>query len=277
VPLAFAPALIAAALFVWLERRSPAPLVPPALFASRTFVAVNVATFLLYGALAAIFYELPFAMIQGHGYTALQSALASLPMMAGLVLLARTGAALGRRFGPGWVLTAGPLLSGCGFAALGRLAENTSYAASFLPGILLLGIGMGITVAPLTTAAIDAADPGHVGVASGINSAVARVAGLLAIALFTSVLAFTYASSLAHRLAAAHATPAQTQAADEQNARLGGARFTDPLLAQASRASFLLGFRAVAYGCAALALLAAITSAAGVRRAELGGSEPETG
>jgi Na+/melibiose symporter-like transporter len=238
--------------------------VPLDIFASRTFGAINLATLFLYGALAALFYEMPFAMIQGHGYTALQCALGTLPMIACLVILARFGTALATRIGTRAVLTIGPGIVAGGFVLLALFERNAAYLTSFFPGILCIGLGMGITVAPLTTGVIDAADPRHVGVASGINNAVSRVAGLLAIAALTVLLTFLYNASLDRSLEAMHATSEQRTEAGAQRARLGGARFTDSALAHASNDAFATGFAGVALACAVLAALAALVDATAI-------------
>ncbi len=257
------------AYFIRHERRASNPLVPAALFASKTFGSLNLMTLLVYASLAGFFYEMPFAMIQAHGYTAIQTALATIPTTAGLIALARLGTALAQRIGTRTVLTIGPSIVACGFALLGLLERNGPYFASFFPGILLIGIGMGITVAPLTTGVINAADPRNVGVASGINSAVARIAGLLAIAALTAVLAATYNARLDRDLDAIHASASQRNAAAQQRDRLAGARFADKRLQNASFDAFHSGFEAIALVCAILTIAGAAVSFAGVDDKEL--------
>ena len=256
-------------LFVTHEHRAKAPLVPPDIFESRTFRTINIATLFLYGALGALFYELPFAMIQAHGYSALQTALGMLPMLISLVLLARVGTLLAKRFGVRRVLTVGPAIVTCGFALLALLEPQRGYALAFFPGILVVGLGMGITVAPLTTSVVSAADPRHVGIASGINNAVSRIAGLLAIAALTVLLASLYNASLNRSLDALHATPSMRATAASQSDRLGGAHFAQPALQRASITAFESGFRGVAAGCAILAALAALSDAFGIEEAKL--------
>src|SRR5262249_43643747 len=148
--------------FVPVERRVSNPLLPLSLFSSRTFTAINIATLLIYGALGGNFYEMPFVMIQGHGYSATQAAIASLPLIACIVLLSRFGPILAGRIGRRAVLTIGPTITAAGFVLLGLLEPNASYWTGFFPGILVIGLGMGITVAPLTSTVIDAADPRHI-------------------------------------------------------------------------------------------------------------------
>lgn len=245
------------AVFVLREHRVSAPLVPPDIFASREFGALNLATLFLYGALGGLFYELPFAMIQAHGFNALQTALGTLPMLACLVLLARVGTVLAKRIGLRTTLTIGPAIVACGFVLLALLESGRSYVTAFLPGLLGVGIGMGFTVAPLTTGVIDSANPRHVGIASGINTAIARIAGLLFIAVAIVVLAALYNTSLDRSLDAMHASPAQLATVARQRDRLGGARYADPHLQHASIHAFDTGFRGVALSCAACAALAA--------------------
>ena len=252
--------------FLVRERSTPNPIIPPDIFRSRPFGAINLATLFLYGALSALFYMLPFVLIQTHGYTALQTAFATLPIAVCLVVLSRFGTAIAARVGFTTVLTIGPLLVACGFALLALLSHAGGYFASLFPGLALVGVGMGFTVAPLTTAVIDAAGPSHVGIASGINTAIARIAGLLAVAAATIVIAALYDQSLDRSLDALHATSAQRATVDAQRARLGGAQFSDPRLQSASRDAFDRGFAGVGYGCAILALAAGLVNLAGARK-----------
>jgi EmrB/QacA subfamily drug resistance transporter len=269
VGVALAGGVLLLALFVRRERQIAAPLIPPGIFASRTFGTINLATLLLYASLSAIFYELPFVMIQAHGYSALQTALATLPMLVCLVLLARVGTAIAQRIGTRRVLTIGPSLVAGGYVLLALLAPERDYATAFFPGMLLVGLGMGITVAPLTTAVVESADPREVGVASGINNAVSRIAGLLAIAGLTILVSSLYNASLDRSLDALHAAPPLRAQANAQRDRLGGARFTDRALQHASNAAFEEGFRGVAFACAILAALTAAVNAIGINDTEL--------
>jgi EmrB/QacA subfamily drug resistance transporter len=256
--------------FLLRERITPSPLIPPSVFASRAFGAINLATLFLYGALSALFYLVPFVLIQTHGYNALQTALATLPMALSLVLLARVGTALAQRISVTFVLTAGPLLVAVGFVLLGLLAHRTGYFTSIFPGLAFVGFGMGLTVAPLTTAVIDAAGPSHVGIASGINTAIARIAGLLTVAAAILLVATFYNARLDRDLDAMHASAVQRAHVDDQRARLGGATFHDPALQRASHDAFDAGFSGVAYACAVLAILAALANAAGTRELKSG-------
>jgi EmrB/QacA subfamily drug resistance transporter len=251
------------------ERHSPAPLVPPSIFRSRTFRVINLSTLFLYGSLGAIFYELPFVMIQAHGYNALQTALATLPFGICMIVLSRIAPLFAQRIGTRAVLTIGPAIVTAGYLLLALLEPQQSYWTAFLPGVLVAGIGMGITVAPLTTSVISAADANLVGIASGINNAVSRIAGLLAIAALTVVLASIYGVSIARSLDAMHATSTMRAAVTAQADRLGGARFANPALQRASTQAFENGYRGIAIGCALLAALAALADAFGIEEANL--------
>jgi predicted MFS family arabinose efflux permease len=164
-------------------------MIPPVLFRSRTFLAANLVTLFLYGALGAALFFLPFNLIQAHGYTPTRAGAALLPFVLLISLLSRWTGRIGERVGPRLPLTLGPLVAAIGFALFLRVGPGATYAATYLPPILLLGLGMAIVVAPLTTTVMSAEDDRYAGIVSGINNAVARVAGLLAIAVFGIVVA----------------------------------------------------------------------------------------
>jgi MFS family permease len=172
--------------FVWQEARSPTPLVPLHLFRSRTFSGVNLLTLLLYAALGGAFFLLPFDLIQVHGYSAALAGAAFLPFTIIMGVLSRWSGGLLGRFGARLPLVIGPAIVGLGYVLL-AVPSGTAYAATLLAAIVVLGFGMAVTVAPLTTTVINAVPAHQSGVASGINNAVARVASLLAVAIFGAV------------------------------------------------------------------------------------------
>jgi EmrB/QacA subfamily drug resistance transporter len=182
--LPLAAGLAAGAAFVVVEARSGHPMIPPVLFRSRPFVAANLVTLFLYGALGAALFFLPFNLIQAHGYTPTRAGAALLPFVLLISFLSRWTGRIGERVGPRIPLTAGPLVAAIGFALFRRVGPGATYAGAFLPPIFLLGLGMAIAVAPLTTTVMSAEDDRYAGIVSGVNNAVARVAGLLAIAAF---------------------------------------------------------------------------------------------
>jgi EmrB/QacA subfamily drug resistance transporter len=172
------------ALFVWHERRAPAPMMPTGLFRSRTFSGINALTLLLYGALGGAFFLLPFDLIAVHGYSATEAGAVFLPFTAIMAVLSRWSGGLLDRFGARLPLIVGPTIVAAGFALFALAGSTTSYALAFLLPVSVVGLGMAVTVAPLTTAVIAAVPGDQTGVASGINNAVSSVASLFAIAVF---------------------------------------------------------------------------------------------
>ena len=185
--------------FVWQEARSPAPLVPLDLFRSRTFSGVNLLTLLLYAALGGAFFLLPFALIQVHGYSATLAGAVFLPFTIIMGLLSRWSGGLADRFGARLPLTIGPAIAAIGYALL-AVSPGDSYWTAFPLPIAVLGLGMTVSVAPLTTTVINAVPKHRSGVASGINNAVARVAGLLAVAIFGAIALADYNRALDQRV-----------------------------------------------------------------------------
>lgn len=168
--------------FVVVERRSRHPMVPLSIFSSRAFGAVNVITFLNYAAIAGVFFFLVVQLQVVSGYSPLASGLASLPATGFLVLLSGRVGALSMRTGPRVLMTAGPAVAALGLVLLSRIGPSAAYVTDVLPGVLLLGFGISLFVAPLTSVALGSAPERLAGVASGVNNAVARTASLLAIA-----------------------------------------------------------------------------------------------
>jgi len=174
--------------FVGIERRSPNPMTPLALFRSLTFSGVNALTFLLYAAMGAAFFLLPFQLIRAHGYAATAAGAALLPMSVGLAVLSPIAGRIAAKVGARPMLVVGSLLLAAGYALLAILSNAGGYWASVFPGLVVLAVGSGITIAPLTDAVLEAVDDEFEGAAAGVNNAVARVAGLLAVALVGFVL-----------------------------------------------------------------------------------------
>ena len=187
------------AAFVWEERRSVAPMMPLALFSSRTFVGVNLLTLLLYAALGGAFFFLPFLFIQVHGYSATLAGMAFLPFTFVMAMTSRWSGGLVDRFGARLPLIIGPAIAAAGFALLALLSNAQAFGLMVLP-LIALGIGMAITVAPLTTTVINAVPERQTGVASGINNAVASLASLLAVAIFGAIALGAHNAGLDRRL-----------------------------------------------------------------------------
>jgi EmrB/QacA subfamily drug resistance transporter len=265
VILAMCGGALALAAFFFVERRAHNPIVPLALFASSTFAGVNAVTLLVYAALGGSLYFLPFLMIQVHGYSATATGLGMLPFVLVLFVLSRPAGAMLPRFGPRAMLAAGTLVMTVAFIAFGLLERNVSYWSSFFPAIALLGVGMGIIVAPLTTTVMDSVSQERMGTASGINSAVSRIAGLLAVAALGAVLWQGFNAGLDRRANAAHLTRVQRSAIDAQRIRLSAARFTDPRLGIIVRSAYADGFVFVALACAVFAGVGAVISLVAIR------------
>ncbi len=178
------------ALFVWIEaRRGDRAIMPLAMFATASFAGLSLLTFLLYGALGAVFVLLPFVLIELNGYSPVAAGAALLPISIVLGVASRAMGGLAARIGPRWPLTIGPIVVAAGFAMLSRVGVEASYWGEVFPALLLIACGMAGAVAPLTTAVMASAGAEHVGTANGFNSAVARTGGLIATALLGSVLA----------------------------------------------------------------------------------------
>jgi dipeptide/tripeptide permease len=169
--------------FVARERRAAHPMVPPALFAAAAFRVVNVVTFFVYAALAVLLVFLVLTLQQQSGWSPAAAGSATLPFTAMLFLFSARVGGLSDRVGARLLLTVGPLTVAVGMLVLRRVDADLHYLADVLPGILLVGVGMTATVAPLTATALSTAPPGTTGLASGINNAVARTAGLLSVAV----------------------------------------------------------------------------------------------
>ncbi|MFC5381141.1 DHA2 family efflux MFS transporter permease subunit [Aquipuribacter nitratireducens] len=181
-PVAGVVAVVAGVAFVWWLRRASAPMVPPSLFANRTFTVTNVLTLAVYAALGAMFFFLVIQLQTSLGYRPLVAGLAGLPSTLLMVFLSERAGALTDRVGPRLPLVAGPLVGAVGVAWLAFVSEGDSYWTAVLPGVLLFGLGLVLIVAPLTTTELAAAPDRYTGTASGVNNAVSRAGGLLAVA-----------------------------------------------------------------------------------------------
>jgi Na+/melibiose symporter-like transporter len=213
--------VVALVAFLLHERRSANPMMPLDIFSSRQFSAANLVTFVVYAALGGVFFLLVAFLQISLGYSPVASGAASLPLTALLLLLSARSGALAQRIGARIPLTVGPLVIAVGLLLMTGIEPGDSYVTSVLPAIIVFGLGLTLVVAPVTATVLAAADSRHSGIASGINNAVARVAGLLAVAVLPLV------------------------------AGLTGDRFYDPT-------AMADGFRVAMVACAALAVLGGI-------------------
>jgi EmrB/QacA subfamily drug resistance transporter len=158
------------------------PMLPLSIFRNREFTAINVITFILYGAMGAVFFLLVLDLQVVAGFSPLEAGISLLPSTVLLLLLSARAGALAQKIGPRWLMTGGLLTAAIGLLLLTRIGPNASYLADVLPAVLLFGLGLSLTVAPLTATVLATADDRHAGIASGVNNATARAAGLLVVA-----------------------------------------------------------------------------------------------
>src|SRR5690349_21127881 len=194
VPLVLGLLLLVA--FVMQEHRSPEPMLPLELFRRRNFAVVNLATLVIYAGLGAALFFLTIFLQETAGYSAVGAGVALLPVTVMMFFLSGRFGAMADRLGPRFFMSAGPVIGGAGLLMLVGVDRHADYLTQILPGLLLFGFGLSMTVAPLTATVLGDADEHHAGIASGVNNAVARVAGLLAIAALGAVVASQFASSL---------------------------------------------------------------------------------
>ena len=254
--------------FIFVEANSSAPMMPLGLFRDRTFSGANLLTLLLYMALSGILFFFPFNLIQVQGYSATAAGAAFLPFILIMFFLSRWSGGLVSRYGSQRPLTIGPIIAAIGLAGFALPGIGGSYWLTFFPAVVVLGLGMAITVAPLTTTVMGAVSESQAGIASGINNAVARTAGLLSIALLSIALLRAFNYNLDRRLANLSLTAQVQQALDAQRIKLAGAEvpagLTPDLTAairQAIAASFVDSFRLVIFISIGLALASALIAA----------------
>jgi EmrB/QacA subfamily drug resistance transporter len=187
--------------FIVHEQRTPAPMLPLALFRRRNFAIGNVQTFAMYGGVSVTFFFLVLYLQQVAGYTALQAGLAVMPSTLIMFALSKRMGRLADRLGPRLFMGFGPLTSAAGLALMLRIDQDLDYATDVLPALLVFSLGLSVTVAPLTATVLGDADESNAGIASGVNNAIARVAGLLAVAAIGAVVSAQFSSALDERLA----------------------------------------------------------------------------
>ena len=255
--------------FVAVERRSRAPMVPLDLFRSRVFAATNLYTLFLYAALGGSLYFLPYMLVDIQRYTPTAAGAALLPFILLMFLLSRWSGGLTARIGARIPLVAGALVAALGFVAFALPGLGGSYWTTYFPAALLLGAGGTLFVAPLTTAVFDAVDTEKSGVASGVNNAVARTAGLLAIAALGIVLAGVFTAGFDKRIAGHHVSARTAQIAHDDRARLYAGTVPADVPAadraavgEAVREGYLAGFRAVMLASASVCVVAAAVALA---------------
>jgi len=267
VAIAGAAGLAGLAAFVAVEARVRRPMLPLQLFRDRDFAGANLLTLLLYAALGGGLYFVPLNLIQVQGYAATQAGAALLPFVAIMFALSRWAGSLVDRMGAKIPLIVGPSIAAAGFALFARPGVGGSYWTTFFPAVCVLGLGMTITISPLTTTVMNALGEKLAGTASGVNNAVSRAAGLLAIAALGVVLAQVFEARLHDALAHAQLPAGVAGAVEAQRHKLGAiappANAASAVAAQVHDAvgqAFVAGFRAAMLASAGLALAAALSA-----------------
>ncbi len=264
VLVALAIGVIALGLFITVEARSRTPMIPLGVFRSRTFSGANLLTLLLYGALGGVFFFFPFNLIQVQGYSPTVAGFVFLPFILLIFALSRWAGGLIGRYGAKLPLIIGPLIVAVSFVLFTLPGIGGSYWLTYFPAIVVIGLGMAITIAPLTTAVMGAVDVNNSGIASGINNAVSRVAGLLTIAVFGIFMVTAFSGSLDSRLKTLELPEAARQSVSQQYNKLASLELPKDLnptqqaaLKQAVGEAFVDSFRLIMFIGAGLALFSA--------------------
>ena len=246
--------------FVFVESKVSSPMVPLTLFRSPTFSGANLLTLFLYAALGIFFFLFPLDLIQVQGYSASATGAAVLPLILLMFALSRWSGGLVVRYGQRAPLVIGPLIAAAGFALFALPSTGSGYWKAFFPAIVVLGFGMAVTVAPLTTIVMGSVNQDHAGTASGINNAVARIASVLAIAVFGIVMVGAFDLRLEHELRNLGLSSDVLREIQSRVTKLAGLELPtnlDATTASAIRSAinqaFVFGFRLIMWICAGLA------------------------
>lgn len=253
--------LVAIACFFAVERRSDAPMLPLDLFRSKSFRGANLMTLFLYGALGGIMFFLPLDLIQVQHYSATEAGAALLPLILLMFALSRWSGGLIVRYGAKLPLIVGPLIAAVGFGLFARGAAVGAYWSTVFPAVVVLGLGLSVTVAPLTTTVMNAIDQSRAGVASGINNAVSRVAGLLAIAILGLIFATIFNKRLEQGLDGLGLPAAARHSVEAQKERLAAATSDDARVRRLIGESFVGAYRIVLWIAAGLSVASAMSAA----------------
>jgi EmrB/QacA subfamily drug resistance transporter len=252
--------IFALAGFVAVEHWSDSPMVSLKLFRSRNFAGANLLTLFLYASLSGLLFFFPMDLIEVQHYKATQAATAFLPFVGIMFVLSRWAGGLVARYGSRIPLTIGPLIAACGIALFAITPQTGSYWSAFFPAVVVMGLGMTISVAPLTTTVMNAVPESESGLASGINNAISRLAALLAVAIFGAVLITVFNHTLDHRLAQLVLPPGVLAQIDIARPQLAATHNANPAVQLAIIESFVSGYRSVVWIAAGLAVSGAVTA-----------------
>jgi EmrB/QacA subfamily drug resistance transporter len=250
--------------FVFVEARVSSPMVPLTLFASGGFSGANLLTLFLYAALGIFFFLFPMDLIQVQGYTTTATGAAALPLILLAFILSRWSGGLVTRYGSRAPLAIGPLIAALGFVLCALPGVGAGYWTGFFPAFTVLGVGMAISVAPLTTVVMSSVEEERAGAASGINNAVARVASVLAIAILGIVMVKLFSFSMQRSLSGERLPPGILQYVQSNETKLAGLDLpsgsdsqTSVLLRASISRAFVFGYRIVMLICAGLCVASA--------------------
>jgi len=259
--------------FLFVESAAAEPTLPLTLFKSRSFSGANLLTLFLYSAIGIFFFLFPMNLIQVQGYSTTATGAAVLPMILLMFVLSRWSGGLVARYGARGPLIIGPLIAGLGFVLFAVPSIGGSYWKEFFPAVVVLGLGMAVTVAPLTTVVMSSVGKDRVGTASGINNAVARVAGVLAIAVLGIVMVKAFGSRLNSNLAHSSVPASVLQELQTNEIKLAGLQapanlssLTKTSIDQSIREAFVFGFRIIMLICGGLSLGSAAVAWLLIRR-----------
>lgn len=263
------------ATFIVVEAREQSPMMPLRLFRARNFAGANLLTMFLYAALSGTLFFLPLNLIQVQRYTSTAAGAALLPFVLIIFLLSRWSGGLVKRYGARVPLVIGPIVAAGGYALFMRPGLTASYWTDFFPALFVLGVGMAISIAPLTTTVMNSVPQSHAGIASGVNNAVSRTAGLLAVAVLGLIMFQAFNQHLDQKLRQVAVPVALRQSVESESIKLAAIEISpefDETIRRRLKAivdeSFVFGFQRIMFVGAILALMSSLSAAILIRRAD---------